>query len=309
MNKLKLKILKYFVFCSLGISVAESMLDSTFYDLLVPKFGTDETSITLLYAANIMLSFVLIFIGACIFYHFVKKAIKAESRRQTHELNLIYSYIAHDLKTPMTSVQGFSSALKDGKIRPDEQGEILDIIYRKSRYMNELIETLSDYSRLGTESYSLSLLKVNLCILIRDIAAVNYSEFENKGIELEIDIPDEAVYCMLDEKEFRRAVNNLVVNAYTHNVKGTTVLIKVHTENGTVFVTVADNGEKLPQELVETMFEPFVSGSASRESGKGSGLGLAISARVAQMHGGRLYLSEDIEGYSKGFVAEVAAVA
>lgn len=309
MNKLKLQILKYFVFCSLGITVTESMLDSTFDDVLVHKFGTDKASITLLYAANILLSLVLIFIGASIFYHFVKKAIKAESRRQTHEQNLIYSCIAHDLKTPMTSVQGFASALKDGKVKPDEQGEILNIIYRKSRYMNELIETLSTYSNLGTESYSLSLLKVNLCSLMRDIAAVNYSEFENKGIELEIDIPDEAVYSMLDEKEFRRAANNLVTNAYKHNTKGTAVLIKVHTENGTAFVTVADNGEKIPQELAETIFEPFVNGSASRESEKGSGLGLAISARNAQMHGGRLYLSEEIEGYTKGFVVEVAAVA
>ena len=302
MNKLKTLIVNYFVFCSVGISIALSVVDSTFVDFLFPKYTDNKAVFKMLIAADILISVLLFFLGAYIFYRLIKKAIKAESKRQVKEQNLLYSCIAHDLKTPMTSVQGFALALRDGKIKPEEQAEILDIIYKKSRHMNELIETLSEYSKLGTENYALHLKQSNLCSLVRDLAAMHYSEFEDKNMELDIEIPDEPIFCQLDEKEFQRAVNNLIVNAYKHNAAGTAVMIKVQTENESAFVTIADNGEKIPEELAETMFRPFVCGNVSRTSGNGSGLGLAISAAIVEKHGGELYLKNSVRGYMKGFV-------
>lgn len=302
MNKLKTLIVNYFVFCSVGISIALSVVDSTFEDFLFPQYIDNEVVFKMLIAADILISVLLFFLGAYIFYRLIKKAIEAESKRQVKEQNLLYSCIAHDLKTPMTSVQGFALALRDGKIKPEEQAEILDIIYKKSRHMNELIETLSEYSKLGTENYELHLNQINLCSLVRDLAAIHYSEFEDKNMELDIEIPDEPIFCQLDEKEFRRAVNNLIVNACKHNAEGISVLIKVQTENGTAFVTIADNGEEIPQELAETMFKPFVCGNASRTSGNGSGLGLAISSAIIEKHGGELYLENRVREYTKGFV-------
>ena len=306
MNKLKRLIAKYFVFCCLGVSVSESVVDSTFGDILLPFLAMKFPESKLLALLTVMMYFLLLillfFVGAYIFYRLAGKAIVAESKRQVQQQNLLYSYITHDLKTPMTSVQGFASALRDGKIKPEEQGEILDIIYQKSQYMNDLIETLFRYSKMGTESYTLNLKKTNLCSLVRDLAAVHYSEFEDRNMELEIEIPDEAIFRQLDEKEFCRAVNNLIVNAYKHNPKGTAVLIKVHAKNNAAFVTVADNGREISEELAKTMFQPFVSGNASRTSGTGSGLGLAISQMIVKKHGGQLYMEGGIDGYTKRFV-------
>ena len=294
MNKLKRLIVKYFVFCTVGISIAESAMDSTFFDVLLPKWVDNKLLFAILTVSYFPVLFFIFFWGAYIFYGLTKKAIEAESKRQVQEQNLLYSCIAHDLKTPMTSVQGFARALKDGKIKPEEQEEILDIIYKKSRHMNELIETLFMYSKLGTENYLLNLKHTNLCSLVRDLAAVHYSEFEDRNMELYIEIPEEPIFCQLDEKEFQRVVNNLIVNAYKHNPKGTAIMIKVHAENGNAFVTVADNGEAIAKELAETMFKPFVCGNASRTSGNGSGLGLAISAAIVKKHGGKLYMCNDI---------------
>lgn len=288
MNKLKKRIVKYFVCCAFGISVAESMIDSTFTDLILPAYADNETVVKLLVPLHLSICIFMFFLGAYIFYGLTKRAMEAESKRQVQEQNLLYSCIAHDLKTPMTSVLGFASALKDGKIQPDEQEEILDIIYRKSRHMNDLIETLSAYARLGTESYVLEPRPVDLCILVRDLVAMHYSEFEDRHMELQIEIPDESIVCQLDEKEFRRAVNNLIVNAYKHNPEGTGVLIKVQEEKGKAMVTVADQGEKIPQELAQSMFKPFVCGDISRASGNGSGLGLAIARSIVRTHGGEL---------------------
>lgn len=307
MNKLKNLIVKYFAICCFGVSVVQSVVDSTFMDVLLPIYLKNETVAKELMVTNLILTFLLFFLGAYIFYCLTKKAIEAESKRQVQQQNLLYSCIAHDLKTPMTSVQGFACALKEGKIKPDEQTEILDIIYQKSCHMNELIETLFAYSKLGMDNYSLNMSSTNLCTLVSNLVAIHYSEFEDKNIELRIEIPDKPIFCQLDEKEFRRAVNNLIINAYKHNSKGASVLIRVWEEGGRAFVAISDNGEEIPKELAETMFEPFIRGDESRKSGNGSGLGLAISSLIVEKHGGKLYLENDGIGYSytKGFVIQI----
>lgn len=305
MNKLKGLIVKYFVFCTFGVSVAEAAIDGIFDGILFPQYTDNELMEAILSVFYIPSGFLIYFLGAYIFYILTKKAIEAESKRQVQEQNLLYSCIAHDLKTPMTSVQGFASALRDGKIKQEEQAEILDIIYKKSRHMNELIETLFMYSKLGTENYTLNRQQTNLCVLVRDLVAMHYSEFEDRDMELQIEIPEEPIFSQLDEKEFRRALNNLIVNAYKHNPKGTGVCIKVHSEGNKAFVTVADNGEQIPKELAETMFKPFVCGNDSRTSGNGNGLGLAISSAIVEKHGGKLDMKNSVCGYTKGFVIQI----
>jgi len=311
MDKLRKKIIRYFLICAVGISIAESLsntiFDSVMERVIRPRFeqNPNPAAVVLMVTASIAVSILILAAGAFIFYRLVRKAVEEESLHRTAEQNMLYSCIAHDLKTPMTSVQGFASALRDGRIKPDEQGEICDIIYLKTRHMNEVVDTLSAYSKLGTEDFALNLEEANICTLVRDTAAMNYSDFESKGIEMVIDIPDEAIVCSLDKKEFTRAVNNVIVNAYKHNKSDCEVLIQVQTDGESVFITVADTGEVIPGELVPTLFEPFVCGNVSRTSGTGSGLGLAVSARVAEMHGMKLTYSTGIEGYSKGFVFEI----
>ncbi len=311
MDKLRKKIICYFALCVVSYSLVETVLDPlqevTVERIILPRVIEDGNVTPLILATclSAALSLLLLFITAVIFYRLVKKAVEEESQRRTAEQNMLYACIAHDLKTPMTSVQGFAAALRDGRVKEEERGEICDIICLKTRHMNELVDTLSAYSKLGTEDFSLNLGETNLCTLVRDTAAMNYSDFESKGTEMIIDIPEEPIICTLDRKEFTRAVNNVIVNACKHNPGGCRVLIKVHTDGGQAYITVADTGEAIPDELVPSLFDPFVCGSASRTSGTGSGLGLAVSARIAEKHGAKLFYSTDIEGYSKGFVFEV----
>ena len=103
-------------------------------------------------------------------------------------------------------------------------------------------------------------------------------------------------------------MNNLIINAYRHNSRGTVVLIKVHVVAGTVFVTIADNGNEISKELMEKIFKPFICGNASRTSGSGSGLGLAIAARIVEKHDAKLYVENGISGYTKGFVIQLRKI-
>ena len=305
MDKLKKKIIKYFICCVFGVSVIESAIDSLFTDVLHPY--VTETKPVFLYfvLAFFALTLGMYFISAFIFYKLINKAVNEEGKRQVSERNMQYSSICHDLKTPMTSVQGFAAALREGRIKEEEQQEIFEIIYDKSCYMNELVESLFAYSKLNTESYKLTFNDTDICSLVRNLIATNYDEFEEKEIELEIKIPDKAIISKVDEKELKRSISNLLTNSCKHNRNGAKVMVEVKSCKNNVYITIADDGKAISKEEAENIVKPFVSGNEARTSKSGSGLGLAISSIIITKHNGKLYVDSNIEGYTKGFVVKI----
>lgn len=247
---------------------------------------------------------ILIQVGAAfVFYKRTGKAIKTESERRVREQNLIYAAIAHDLKTPMTSVQGFAKAFLDGKIRPEEQQVIFDIIYRKSNSMNDMVNTLFDYAKLGTDGYRPAFTEIDICALVRDIIAENYCDFEDRGIELDIDIPDQAIMINADKTELKRAVTNLIVNVYKHNPDDIKAKVSVRRDNDKAEIRIADSGNALPDGV--DIFEPFVTENTARTVGHGTGLGLAVTKRVIERHGGEVKVIPADDGYTKVFVIRI----
>ena len=311
MDKLKRKIIKYFVLCVFGASITVSALDSTFMDVLVPylessKFvGNSKPFYFFMGVLTLFLTFSVYAVYGFLFWHLTNKAVNAESKRQVNERNLQYSRICHDLKTPMTSVQGFAAALRDGRIKPEEQQEIFNIIYNKSCYMNELVESMFAYSKLDTEEFQLICQKTDLGCLVRGIVALHYDEFEKRGMDLQLDIPEKPTICSLDEKEMKRSISNLIINAYKHNPNGTKVMKQVYCHEKDCYVVVADNGKQIPVEQEQAIFEPFMCGDEARTSGRGNGLGLTISRIIVKKHGGDLYICKNISGYTKGFVVQI----
>lgn len=306
MNKFKRKIIKYFILCAFGLSIAETLIDAVFVEILFPISESNDVTLIIMMIMYILTSIASLFLFAYIFYRLTNKAVKAESNRQINERNMQYSSICHDLKTPMTSVQGFAAALREDRIKPEEQKEIFNIIYDKSCYMNELVERMFTYSKLNTDDYKLSCQKVDLGSLVRNLVAINYDEFEAKEIDLQVKIPEEPINCLLDEKEMKRSINNLIINSYKHNDNGAKVMIQVYRQEKYVYVIVADNGKAISKEQERNIFEPFVCGDTARSSGNGNGLGLTISKIIIEKHGGKLYINNNISGYTKGFIVKMS---
>ena len=305
MNKFKRKIIKYFILCAFGLSIAETLIDAVFVEILFPISESNDVTLIIMMIMYILTSIASLFLFAYIFYRLTNKAVKAESNRQINERNMQYSSICHDLKTPMTSVQGFAAALREDRIKPEEQKEIFNIIYDKSCYMNELVERMFTYSKLNTDDYKLSCQKVDLGSLVRNLVAINYDEFEAKEIDLQVKIPEEPINCLLDEKEMKRSINNLIINSYKHNDNGAKVMIQVYRQEKYVYVIVADNGKAISKDQERNIFEPFVCGDTARSSGNGNGLGLTISKIIIEKHGGKLYINNNISGYTKGFIVKM----
>lgn len=308
MKKLKNQIIKYFLLCSFGISLFESIIDSLYNDYLFLTVEDGTTLMTLLLVSYAFFNLLIFGVFAIIFYKLADRKIKDETNRQIEEKNHLYANISHDLKTPMTSILGFASALKHGELSEEEKENAIDIIYTKSKRTDELMNQLFSYSKLQSNLYEFSLEKEDICAIVRALLAEAYQEFEKKNIELEIDIPDSPIYCMLDKINFKRAINNLIENEYKHNKADIQVFISVRELENVVQVIVADTGDEIDKAISENIFQPFICGDDSRNSSGGSGLGLAISRKVIDKHNGKLRLATDISGYTKGFIVELSRI-
>ena len=219
-----------------------------------------------------------------------------------NERILLFANMAHDLKTPITSIIGFSKALSDGIISDEAKKiEYLATINSKATKMNGLIDRLFEYVKLESTENLLHKEDCDIAEILRNCVADVYAEYEEKRISLEIEIPETPVIKKADKVELSRVYTNLLNNVLKHNPAGIKVLVKMDAEG---CVLIADSGEKIPAEVKESLFMPFVSGDKSRQSKNGSGLGLSLASKIMKKHGGSLRLSENIPGYTKGFVAE-----
>ena len=223
------------------------------------------------------------------------------------------SDVAHDLKTPMTTVAGYAKALveqgeqEDG-IPREKQREYLEAIYNKSMQMSGLLSFLFEYVKLESEGFKLNKTKIDIFELLRECVAGMYMDFEEKGMEILPLIPEEEVFLEVDAVQFHRVINNLLSNALRHNNPGTKVWVMAEAEDDEIIIRVCDSGAVIPQETARYIFEPFVLGDESRNSKGGSGLGLSIAHKAVAMHGGSLVLEQgEWEEYTKAFVIRLSA--
>ena len=231
-----------------------------------------------------------------------------EEMRKVYEKkrNLMLSDIAHDLRTPITTIAGYSKALNDDIVNSEEKKkEYLQAIENKSARMSDLINLLFDYVRLDSENYGLRRDEIDLPELLRTIAASLYSDVEEKGMEFVIQIPEEVHLVNLDRVQFSRVIVNLINNAIKHNEAGTVIGLEMKVEKNKTKVEVSDNGGCIPTFLAEHIFEPFAMGDASRSAQSGSGLGLSIAKKIVEMHGWSLELKQYYEESRKSFVIKI----
>lgn len=301
MARLRRKVVIWFCVITLINTVLDTTLDAVSEKATYLLENNESLAVPVVFGF-LFLRIALFILSAFVFYLLIRKEIRKESERQIRENNLLYASVAHDLKTPITSIGGFAKALSDGKIPEGEKGEIYGIISSKSDNMNSLVDELFEYSQLGTEEYQLKFEKLDVCALLREIVADSYGSLEEHLFDVEIDIPETAVYVDADRRELRRAFTNLIANTYKHNPDGIKMLVRAALGGVCCVITIADTGNEIPGG--EDIFEPFVTENSSRTPDRGTGLGLAITKRVIDRHGGEIALC-GVDGYTKGFVVKL----
>lgn len=223
---------------------------------------------------------------------------EAQKLARDQRRNLMLSDIAHDIKTPITTICGYSKALSEGIVEEKDRQSYLDVIYAKAMRMDELVTLLFEYVKLESEGFTLHQEPGDLAELTRETAAFLYADFEDRGMELVLEIPEERVPFAMDRLQFGRAVTNLLTNALRYGKEGGRVLIRLKEYE----LTVADEGAPIDPAFAAHIFEPFARGDKARSSKGGSGLGLGIAKKIVEMHGGKLLLNQNFgEGYTKAF--------
>lgn len=220
--------------------------------------------------------------------------------------NLMLSDIAHDLRTPITTIAGYAKALNDGMVTDEQKKrEYLEAIENKSDRMNNLINLLYEYVKLDSDNFTLKKEKVDLAELLRENAALLYQDVEEKGMELVVDIPETRCEVEVDPLQISRVVTNLINNSIRHNEPGTTITLEFKDIFYNREIIISDNGTPIEESVVDHIFEPFAVGDTSRRTKGGSGLGLSIAKRIVEMHGWEIDLYQNKRGYKKAFIINV----
>lgn len=261
--------------------------------------------VIVVFLALVFVSILPYMAGAFYYYRAVTRKVnelmEEDKERQIaydRERNLLLSDIAHDIKTPITTLCSYSKALSDDLVQGEKRQEYLQAIYSKSMRMNELITLLFEYVKMDSVGFKLHREECDLGEMLRECTASLYSDYEDRMIELRVEIPETPVLYNMDKLQMMRAVNNLLTNAVRYGKEGGRTLVKLSDYT----ITVADDGMPIDDELAEHIFDPFSRGDRARRTEGGSGLGLSIASRIVAMHGGELKLDLNYgDGYAKAF--------
>ena len=230
--------------------------------------------------------------------HFKTEAIKNErlTRENEQKKDELIVYLAHDIKTPLTSMIGYLSLLSEIKDMPQEQrNRYIDIALDKSYRLEDLINELFDVARFNSEKIVLEKEELNLNLMLEQIADDFYPTLKEMNKKINF-TSDEKTILYADPDKLSRVFNNLIKNAVNYSKENTDIYISILNKENQVTVKITNKGKQIPKEKLDKIFEKFYRLDSSRTSKTGgSGLGLAIAKEIVELHGGKIYAESDMK--------------
>ena len=222
--------------------------------------------------------------------------------------------VSHDLKTPLTSIQGFAQAIAEGAAHDgDSVRHSAGIIRDEAQRMSRMVTELLDLARIESGQIVMHQQVVHLNAVLRDCADKLMLRAQQAGVKLEVEVPDDLPVITGDGDRLAQGFTNLLDNALEHTPEGGKVTVAAQSLSGSsivrrgktwpggVQVTVSDNGSGIPPEDLSRIFERFYQVDKSRQRGSGLGLGLAIVKQIVEAHHGSIH-AESVVGIGSRFV-------
>jgi signal transduction histidine kinase len=217
--------------------------------------------------------------------------------------------VSHELKTPLTSIQGFAQAMLDGAV---EDGKARDdaarVIFDESDRLRRLVEDLLDLARIDAGQIEFKRQPVDLRTLVSSVVDKLVLPAKEKGVILEKRL-DQLPPMIGDGDRLAQVFTNLVDNAIKHTPTGRKVIVRGDQAQGWISIHVDDSGAGIPSEDLSRIFERFYQVDKARRGGKdrGVGLGLAISRQIVDAHGGRI-VAQSVVGKGSRFTVQLPIV-
>lgn len=211
--------------------------------------------------------------------------------------NDLVTYLAHDIRTPLTSVVGYLNLLDEAKDMPEEQREkytriTLDKAYRLEKMINEFFEI----TRYSLQQIQLNKGTVDLCYMLVQLTDELLPVLARNGNTSALQIENEDISVYGDREKLARVFNNILRNAAAYSYPNTEIVISAEEQDGNIIVTFRNQGKTIPPEKLGTIFERFYRSDDARSSDSGgAGLGLAIAKEIVALHGGTICAKSENE--------------
>ncbi|MCM3619417.1 cell wall metabolism sensor histidine kinase WalK [Sutcliffiella horikoshii] len=230
--------------------------------------------------------------GIVLVFHDISELKKLEQMRKDFVAN-----VSHELKTPITSIKGFSETLLDGAMNDKDTLEyFLSIILKESDRLQSLIEDLLDLSKIEKQGFKLNPEYFEINGILEEIFVILKRKAKEKEIELLLNRPPKDLFLFADASRVKQVFINLINNAIAYTPAGGEVKVNVEEVDGEIVIVVSDTGVGMEQEEIPRIFERFyrVDKARSRNSG-GTGLGLAIVKHIVEAHHGSISVKSKLD--------------
>lgn len=220
-----------------------------------------------------------------------KAAREAEQRK-----NDLVVYLAHDIKTPLTSVIGYLSLLDEAPDMPPEQkAKYVGITLGKAYRLEQLINEFFEITRFNLQTIVLNKEKINLLFMLQQMADEFYPMLAPQEKQISVNVP-ESLTLWGDADKLARVFNNILKNAIAYSYENSIIDISAHQQDKSTVITFTNQGDPIPQEKLETIFEKFFRLDSSRSTNTGgTGLGLAIAKEIVNAHGGKILVQSNAD--------------
>jgi signal transduction histidine kinase len=201
--------------------------------------------------------------------------------------------IAHELRTPLSNIQGYLEAIRDGVVQPNST--TINSLYEEVVLLSRLIDDLQELALAEAGELKLVKQSEDITGVIRQAIAAMQAQATIRGVSLLTDLPGALPFCNIDSHRISQVLYNLLDNAVVHTPGGGIITVTATEHNKWVEISVSDTGEGIPAEDLPNIFERFyrVDKSRSRATG-GHGLGLTIAKRLVEAHGGKIEAQSEV---------------
>lgn len=221
---------------------------------------------------------------------------KLDTQFAEQQKNDLIVYLAHDLKTPLTTVIGYLTLLRDEPELPIHiRAKYADIALDKAERLESLINEFFDITRFSLTQMTLNEETINLTRMLEQIAHEFHPMLSEKALALDMQL-ESGVKIACDPDKLRRVFDNIFRNAMNYSYQDTIINVSLKQHEDHIAVRVANNGKTIPPEILGQIFEQFYRLDASRSASTGgAGLGLAIAKRIVELHGGTITAESENE--------------
>ncbi|WP_123053726.1 HAMP domain-containing sensor histidine kinase [Clostridium sp. JN-1] len=228
----------------------------------------------------------------------IKEKIESERKIEASK-NALITNVAHDIRSPLTSIIGFLQIVENNEYKSKEElKRFIGISLKKAETMKKLTDDLFMFTKLNSSGLKLHLSTVCLNELIYQLIDEFSITFENENLNIVDNICDENIMVSIDINLFVRALNNLLYNALKYSIKHSSVNLSLIQNNKNAVISISNKCKNLNVENANMLFEKFYRADKSRTNpDEGSGLGLSITKNIIECHGGKIWAN-----YEKGII-------